>query len=124
MTNDTALTTKPKRNLVLLPIRSRRTFARIDVNIIHQHGLRKNSGCIRISRPTAANRDVEQYKKWMIINPFCPLRQVGGSAGRVKMIIDKEANRVRFPFDREDMKVVGKALIVGECVGRADTVCA
>src|SRR5450631_4579673 len=93
-------------------------------HVIHQHGLREDGGGVRVSRPASANCDVQQQEEGMVVDPLCSFGQVGGSAGGVEVVIDVEADGVRFPFDGEDVKVVGKALVGGKREGRADTVCA
>src|SRR6202162_6584964 len=86
-----------------------RACARIDSFIVDQHGLRKNGGPVRISRPAATDRDVEQHEEGMVVNPLRSLRKFCGSSSLVKMVVDVETDDVRFPLDSEDVEVVGKA---------------
>src|SRR5580704_11587984 len=94
----------------------------ISSHIIHQHGLREDGGRVRTTRPPAAHRNVEQEKEGVLVNPLRSFRQVGVCASRVSMIVDVETNHVRFPLNREKMKVVGKALIICKWVGCANAV--
>src|ERR1700680_3226406 len=90
--------------------------------IIHEHGFRKNGGCVRISGPATSNCDVEQKEKWMVINPLRSLGQVGGSSGCIKVIVDIETDCAGCPLDGEDVKVFGKGRTSGKSVRRANTV--
>src|SRR5579862_9916307 len=56
----------------------------------------------------------------MIVNPLRSGRQVGGRASGVEVIINVEANRVRFPLDGEYMEVIGEGLVAGKSAGCAD----
>src|ERR1051325_8198113 len=89
----------------------------VHVNIIYQHVLWIGRGRVRVARPVASNRHVEQQKERVVVNPLRPFGQVRGSAGAVEVIVYVEADRFRLPLDGIDVEVVGKALAGGHAEG-------
>src|SRR6266568_3711764 len=96
----------------------RRTGAAVNSHIVHQHGLRKGGGCVRTPRPAATYGDVEQHEKWMVVNPFRSLREIGRCPGRGQIVINIETDCVRLPFDAEGVKIVRKARVPRKAVWR------
>src|SRR5690349_21845510 len=88
--------------------------------VVHQHGLRKNCGCIWMSRPVSAHRCVQQEEERVIVDPLRSLGKIGRSAGGVEVFIDEETDLVRFPFHSEDVKVIRESLLSWQTVSRCD----
>src|ERR1700682_2578919 len=83
----------------------------INAHVIHQHNLRKNGGVVRRAGPVATYRDVQNYKKRVVVNPLCSLRQIGRSSGSVKIAVHVKPDYVRLPFHGIKMIVIREAAL-------------
>src|SRR5690348_12531029 len=84
----------------------------VNADIIHQHLLGELSGLIRAAGKISAYCEVQDDEKRMVIYPLRTCRKIVRTARRIKMIIDIEANLLRFPFDGKQMEVIAEAFIV------------
>src|SRR3974390_483689 len=90
--------------------------------MIDQHLLRENRGRIGASRPPAADRNIEQDEKGMVINPLRSLGQVCRSSARIENMIHIEADLVWLPLNRVDVEVIGEFLSRRKSEGSANAV--
>src|SRR5205814_949686 len=95
----------------------------VHANVIYLHGLRKLRGGIRISGPIAADCEIQQQEEWMVINPLCAGRKVGGRARGIQAVIHIEADHLRGPFHSIDMEAVREFLSWRQCERAADAFC-
>src|SRR5277367_2230503 len=58
----------------------------------------------------------------MVVDPLRSLGQVGRGAGRIKIIVDVEADYVRLPLHGVEVKIVEEGLVAGKCKRSADAV--
>jgi hypothetical protein len=73
----------------------RRVGARIHANVIDLHPLRKRGGSVRVSRPVAANGDVEEQKLVVIEHPFRPGGKICGCDCEIELVVKKPLNQRR-----------------------------
>src|SRR5438445_159698 len=78
----------------------------VNPNVVHQHSLRESRGFIRIARPLATDRQVEDHKKGMVIRPLRSGRKIGGSASSIQVVIDVKADLLRLPLGGKDVVII------------------
>src|SRR5262249_47628069 len=91
-----------------------------DPYVIHLHDLGKSRGGIWTARPVAGDRDVEDQEEGAIEDPRFTLGEIGWCRRLVTGAVDVEADDVRLPLDREDMKIIGKSQALRQRVRGAD----
>src|ERR1700733_14670905 len=75
-------------------------------DIIHQHSLRENCSGVWISRPVASRRNVQQEKTGeKRMSEYRQDEDLSSRASHVEVVVDLEANGVRFPLNGENTKI-------------------
>src|SRR5260370_41027759 len=75
---------------------------------------------MRISRPIAAHRQVQDQKERFVKNPFPSRFKISAGAADVEIVVKVEADGVRGPLDGEDVKIVGETPLGGKRIARLD----
>src|SRR5947199_9235048 len=83
--------------------------AREDTHVVHQHALRELGDGVRVTRPVAADREIEQQKKGVVIDPGGALREIARRDPLVDLAVDGELNPPRSPLHGVDVEVVGES---------------
>ncbi len=83
--------------------------AGLDPDVVDRHRLRELGGPVRVARPVAADRDVEQHEERVVEDPAVAAR-VGRRLPAVLDAVDVPGDRVGGPVHGEGVEVVGERL--------------
>src|ERR1700716_259610 len=105
------------RRPVWLPSRSAKSLLPVNPDVVNLHSLGKNGRSVRIARPSASDRDIQQNKEGVIKNPSLPGWNVSRCASLIQVSIHIESYCSSLPLDGKNVEVVRK--LTGRQVVRA-----
>src|SRR6185312_4515479 len=66
--------------------------------------------------------EIQDNKEWMVVHPARPVRQVGGRARSIEMLVHVKTNFVRLPFHSKHVELIAESPAAGQGERRTDPV--